>query len=317
MTHVNHVTGRSEREISRPVLERLLVGVDFRQPSLAAARWAATHFGSGTRIDLAHVVAVPEVPRFLESAVPALDDRLATAVGTPLPSLRGFATTLSASDLSAHVRVGHTVQSLADIAGDLQSDLVVLGRKGLDGNRGRTLERLIRRLTVPALVIANGKKERPRRILAAVDDAPIARELVNWSARLAQHFGAELTLLHVLSDALLAYEWGWHESSCTQRGPVSLGSSFRWVPPIHAWLRGFCTTYGSHTALRTVVAVGSAGPMILARAQAARADLIVVGRSGAHATGPGAIGSATRLALRGAQVPLLVVPDAGASTRQT
>jgi len=48
--------------------------------------------------------------------------------------------------------------------------------------------------------------------------------------------------------------------------------------------------------------------MILAHARAARADLIVVRRNGAHATGPGDIGSATRLALRGAQVPLLVVP---------
>jgi nucleotide-binding universal stress UspA family protein len=50
--------------------------------------------------------------------------------------------------------------------------------------------------------------------------------------------------------------------------------------------------------------------MVLARARAARADLIVVGRNGAHALGAGSIGSVTRLALRGAQVPLLVIPDA-------
>jgi nucleotide-binding universal stress UspA family protein len=308
MTHVNDVAGSPDRGIAQPVLDRILVGVDFRQPSLAAARWAATHFGSCTRIELAHVLSVPEVPGFLQPMMPVLDDRLAAVVGSPLPGLRGFAETLVAKDLSVHVRVGHTVQSLADVARNLQADLVVLGRKTLDGSRGRTLERLIRCLTVPALIIGNGIDQRPRRILAAVDDAPIGRQVVDWAARLAQYFGAELTLLHVLSDALLAHDWGWQESWCEQPGPVSLGSSVRWVRPVHAWLRGLSTTQGHPAVVRTIAAVGAVGPMILARARAARADLIVVGRKGAHATGPGDIGSATRLALRGAQVPLLVVP---------
>ena len=91
MTQVSHVPRPPERGISRPVLERILVGVDFRQPSLAAARWAATHFGSCTRIELAHVLSVPEVPGFLKPMMPALDDRLEIAVGSPLPGLRGFA----------------------------------------------------------------------------------------------------------------------------------------------------------------------------------------------------------------------------------
>jgi nucleotide-binding universal stress UspA family protein len=244
--------------------------------------------------------------------IPVLDDRLATAAGSPLPGLRGFAATLGATGLSVHVRVGHPVQSLGEVARNLQADLVVLGRKALDGNRGRTLERLIRRLTVPALVIGNASEQRPRRILAAVDDAPIGRQVVDWAAALAHHFGAELTLLHVLSDALLAHDWFSEESSYEDARPVSLGSSARWVPPAHAWLRGFGTTHGQPAVVRTIVAVGAVGPMILARARAARADLIVVGRNGAHATGPGGdIGSATRLALRGARVPLLVVPGIG------
>jgi nucleotide-binding universal stress UspA family protein len=316
MVQTNHVSWPAEAGISQPVLERILVGVDFRQPSLAAARWAATHFGSCTRIELAHVLSVPEVPGFLKPMTPVLDDRLETAVGSPLPGLRGFAATLGAKNLSVHVRAGHTVQSLADVAGKLDVDLVVLGRKTLDGNRGRTLERLIRRLTVPALVIGNGTQERPRRIVAAVDDAPIGRQVVDWAARLAQYFGAELILLHVLSDALLAHDWGRQERSCEQPGFLRLGSNVRWVPPTHAWLRGLGPTDGLPAVVRTIVAVGAVGPMILARARAARADLIVVGRSGAHATDPGGdIGSATRLALCGAQVPLLVVPGTGPPER--
>jgi nucleotide-binding universal stress UspA family protein len=270
----------------------MLVGVDFRQPSLAAARWAAIHFGRHMRLALAHVQTVPEVPGFLRPMMPALDDRLVARFGNPLPGLRGFAATLGTTDLSVHVRVGHAVQGLTDVAANLEADLVVLGRKTLDGSRGRTLERLIRGLSSPALIIGNGTGPRPRRILAAVDDAPIGRQVVGWATRLAQYFGAELTLLHVLSDALLAH-----------------GNSSRWVPPTHAWLRRVGTIDGQPSVVRTSVALGAVGPMILARARAARADLIVVGRDGAHATGPGGIGSATRLALLGAQVPLLVVPD--------
>ena len=287
----------------------MLVGVDFRQPSLAAARWTATHFGRRTQLALAHVQTVPEVPGFLQPMMPVLDDRLIAKFGSPLAGLRGFAATLGATDLSVHVRVGHAVQSLADVAGNLEADLVVLGRKSLDGSRGRTLERLIRSLNMPALIIGNGTGQRPRRILAAVDDAPIGRQVVGWAAKLAQYFGAELTLLHVLSGELLAHACDSDEGLGEPPEQTSLGNSSCWVSPTHAWLRSIGSIDEEPAVVRTSVAVGAAGPTILARAQAARADLIVVGRDGAHATGPGGIGSATRLTLRGAQVPLLVVPD--------
>lgn len=311
MAQVHHAPRLAESRTSRALLERILVGVDFRQPSLAAARWAAAHFGSCARIELAHVLSVPEVPGFLKPMMPALDDRLEIAVGGPLPGLRGFATTLSAQDLSVQVRVGPAVQSLADVARSIEADLVVLGRKALDGSRGRTLERLIRQLTVPALVIGGGTDERPRRILAAVDDAPIGRQVVDWAAALAHHFGAELTLLHVLSDTLLAHDWLWEEGAGAESGCARLGSSFHWVAPTHAWLRGLGPPDGRPPVARTIVAVGVAGPVILERARAARADLIVLGRNGAHATGSAEIGSATRLVLRGTQMPALIAPSTG------
>jgi nucleotide-binding universal stress UspA family protein len=311
MTQVNRIAESPGREIAQPALDRLLVGVDFRQPSLAAARWAATHFGCRTQLALAHVQTVPEVPGFLQPIMPVLDDRLVARFGRPLHGMRGFASTLGATDLSVHVRVGQAVQSLADVAGNLEADLVVLGRKSLDGSRGRTLERLIRYLNVPALIIGNDTGQRPRRILAAVDDAPIGRQVVGWAARLAQYFRAELTLLHVLSGELLAHACASEEGLGESPAQASLGNSSCWVSPTHAWLRSIGSVDGEPSVVRTSVAVGAAGPTILARALAARSDLIVVGRNGAHASGPGGIGSATRLALRGAQVPLLVVPDTG------
>jgi universal stress protein E len=287
--------------------ERILVGVDFRQPSLAAARWAAAHFGK-CAIELAHVLPIPEVPAFLRPSMPALDDRLTTPAPSLLPALRGFAGTLGAEDLSVQVRVGPPVESLAEAAATFGAELVVLGRKALDGSRGRTLERLIRRLPIPALVVDSRVRESPRRILAAVDDATVGRNVVGWAAALAQHFGAELMLLHALNESLLTHQWPWEERACESES-VRLGKSSRWVAPTHAWLQRLSDDAGPASKGRTIVAVGAPGPVILGRAQVNRADLIVVGRNGSHAMSSADIGSTTRLTLRAAQVPVLVVPS--------
>jgi nucleotide-binding universal stress UspA family protein len=308
MTPVNHVLWSPKKRASQMLLRRMLVGLDFRQPSLAAAKWAAAHFGTHAEIELAHVRSVPEVPTFVQQVLPLLDDRLETATANPLPALRGLAATLSAQRLSLHARAGPPVSTLADLARTTEADLVVLGRKTLDGSRGRTLERLIRCLSIPALVIGGHGDEQPRRILAAVDDASVGDEVVDWAASLAKYFGAELTLLHVLSDALLAHDWNGAQGARENEGVARLGSNFSWVAAAHAWLRGFSCTNKKLPVVRTVVAVGAPRPVILERARAIRADLIVVGRNGAHATGHTDIGSATRLILRGSRLPTLVVP---------
>jgi nucleotide-binding universal stress UspA family protein len=302
---VLRVPATEERQLC---FQRILVGVDFRQPSLAAARWAAAQFGAGAAIELAHVLQVPDVPGFLRPLMPAPDDRLETATARPLQGLRGFAETLGAKHLSALTRIGLPVDRLVERARAFEADLVVLGRMTVSGTRGRTVERLIRRLSVPALVVAGGAKERPRRILAAVDDAGIGPTVVHWAAVLAGYFDAELTLLHVLDKTLLAHEWlseagrdeNWH-------GPLNERSRSELLT--HAWLRGlYQLTVGQSLAGHTVVAAGAPGPAILDQARTTRADLIVVGRNGAHVASPTDIGAAARLVLRAARVPVFVVP---------
>jgi universal stress protein E len=307
MTAVKAISSSDMRTSPQRAPERILVGVDFRQPSLAAARWAAAHFGT-CAIELAHVLPIPEVPAFLRPVMPALDDRLQTAAPSLLPALRGFAGTLGAKDLSVQVKVGPPIESLAEAAATFGAELVVLGREGLDGRRGRTLERLIRRLPVPALVVDSRVRESPRRILAAVDDADVGGNVVGWAAALAQYFGAELMLLHALNASLLAHQWPWEERAC-ESDSARLGKSSRWVAPTHAWLQRLGDDVGRTPSGRTIVAVGAPGPVILGRAQVSRADLIVVGRNGSHAMSSADIGSATRLILRAAQVPVLVVPS--------
>ena len=135
MTAVNGISSAAARTTRQMAPERILIGVDFRQPSLAAASWAAAHFGEST-IELAHVLPIPEVPAFLRPSMPALDDRLRTAAASPLPALRGFAGTLGAKDLSVQVRVGPPVDGLAEAAASFGAQLVVLGRKDSGREQG-------------------------------------------------------------------------------------------------------------------------------------------------------------------------------------
>ena len=45
-------------------LQRIIVGIDFSAPSIAAAKWVARYF-TGAQVRLVHAVFVPQPPRFL------------------------------------------------------------------------------------------------------------------------------------------------------------------------------------------------------------------------------------------------------------
>lgn len=296
-------------------IEQILVGVDFRQPSLAAARWAAAHFGHSAALELLHVAPVPELPRFLRPVMPVLDDRM-EPVGAPVPGLREFAATLRIPAVATQVQVGPRVQRLTERAARLPADLVVLGRGVVNGHRGRTLERMVRHLQVPALVVGGRAQGWPRRILAAVDDAAIGRSVAQWAGQLAQHFGAELFLLHLLSESLLAYQPG--ESASLLMHQPQFSWSGRCRRFTEAWLQGMMSdVLPPGVSGQAVVGVGHPGPAIMEQVEALGADLLVLGRNGSDAVGASEIGSATRILLRGSPVPVLIVPADRARRRRT
>jgi nucleotide-binding universal stress UspA family protein len=134
-------------------------------------------------------------------------------------------------------------------------------------------------------------RDRPTRVIASVDAAPLRTGVVRCAGVLARLLGSELTLLHAL--------------------PEGLG------PRVHrrteAWLEGLrCEIApGNAGAIQTRVVEGAAGPSLIAEARS-KGALIVIGRDGADTTGGGDLGSTTRLVLAGAPGPVLVVPTAAA-----
>lgn len=271
------------------MIHRILVGVDFRQPSLTAARWAATHLSSA-EIELVHVLRRPEVPPFLRGLADPPADRSAMSEESATRALQGLAETLPGRRISVRTLQGQPHEALAELANSSGIDLVVLGRDVLDGSRGRTLERIARGVDVPILVIGTQVSGKPASLIAAVDASPLRAGVLRCADRLTRLFDAELTLLHVL--------------------PEGLGRQVHRLT--HAWLSGLHRSTGSHgLRLRTSVVEGAAGPCILAEARPS-AGLVIVGRTGADSSSAMGLGSATRLVLRAAAGPVLIVPTADA-----
>lgn len=281
--------GAARPEGGGHVIRRVLVGVDFRQPSLAAARWAATHL-NGVSIELAHVLRQPEMPPFLRGLADPVGEHGALKEENATRALEGLAETLPGRGASACILEGTRHDALTARADESGADLVVLGRDVPDGARGRTLERVVRGVEVPVLAVGAGMTVRPERVVAAVDASPLREGIARWSSRMARLFGVELTLLHVVAEGL---------------GPQVHRLT-------HAWLSGVQRAAGCEDTLaRTSVAEGAPGPRILAEAKSGSA-LTVVGRHGADSAALMGLGSAARLVLRAAPGPVLVVPRAEA-----
>jgi nucleotide-binding universal stress UspA family protein len=299
---------------------RVLVGVDFDEPSLAAARWVAHHFARDAQIVLVHVIPVPSGPPFLLRylrAPGALFEQLAP----PLRGgLQGLAGVLGAERTRAELRAGDPAEQLAAAAAAIGADLVCVGRPrewADTAKHGRnTVDRLLRRLRIPLVQPAGELRAPPAHLLAAVDggDASIALLATAWSH--AARLEARLTSLHVVDETVRRYARSALQAceACTLGAAVGADAgdvedAIRGVAL--EWLRRALERAGARAERSEVdVRAGDPGGEILHAARRADADLIVVGRSGHDAVSAGDVGSATRMLLRAAPCPVLVLPPA-------
>jgi hypothetical protein len=98
----------------RPRPFRVIVGIDFSGASLAAARWVARAFGSGTDLVLVHVL--PPTRRLPASTSPARGAVARDDARVMLGALRGLAGTLGVGRVEAVVRLGTVPDALAAVA---------------------------------------------------------------------------------------------------------------------------------------------------------------------------------------------------------
>ena len=294
-------------------LDRVVVGVDFSEPSQAAARWAAAHFARGAELVLVHVVDVPEPPSFLRGRFPPGERLRETARAGADRRLRELSLTLGATRIWLEVREGRAAEQLGAVAAEYHADLVVAGAHGMRpgpwSRLGSTAELITRHSPVPVLLAQGALDAPPRMLLVGLDDASIAQGVLGWARTLAERFTARVAAIHVLSAPVL--------ESLLTLAAVTSGTPAPTIPALESghredadrWARRLVEGGLDRATSTSEIAFGDPAPEILAAAHRIGADLILVGRHGAGGARPAVLGSVTAEVLRGATCPVLVVME--------
>lgn len=285
-----------------PRLARVVVGVDFAEPSVAAAKWVSEQFVGADTI-LVHGVYVPPPPTFSVASTTGREQFIETARRGAEERLAGLVASLQNATARGVVRVGEPAATLTSAAQEFAADLIVVGdrgeRTGIARLLGGTADRVLRTASSPVLLARGLAPRPPRHVVVALDDSPVAGAVVNWARVLCERFRATVTVLHVLSPALL----GTLGPAPGRGGRRALrGAADQWLSTHANQLRAAGLT------VTTTTVHGEPSARILAVAKRAKADVIVVGRRLAWRAGRAVFGSIADRVVRSAPTSVLVVP---------
>lgn len=283
-------------------LHRIVIGIDFSEPSTQAARWVATHLAPDAEVVLVHAVDIPAPPGPLRHLATPPDTLEETAREGADQRLRAVSRSAGLHRSWIEVRRGDAADLLAAVAVEYRADLIVLAahgdRHGVPPLLGSVAERVIGQSAVPVLLMRAAASGRPRHVLAAVDGSELSPMVSAWSHELASRFGAEETLLTVSPAAappalVAAATHAVNHPSAEGRGE---------------WIRQALGVLGADETPREV-AVGDAAHEILAAASRHESGVIVIGRRGVGQARRALFGGVARSVLRDARCPVLVVAE--------
>jgi nucleotide-binding universal stress UspA family protein len=294
-------------------IEKVVVGIDFSRPGIEAAQWVVQQLSPDTELILAHVVDLPRTPNFLRGVATSDAELEALARSDAEPRLRELAAFLRPARVRTVIRTGRAHEELAKLAAEIGADLVAVGPHG-DRPRpwkmlGTTAERLSRAAAPAVLIVVNARSVRPRRLLVALDDTPIATTVLDWTKTIADTLGARVTAVHVLQEAAVSHLLsvatstpGGETPRPSRLSPETVGEANRWLATlVDGWL--------AHDRTESIVAHGNPGDVILETARDVGAELIILGRRGRRTLIPAVAGSTVSTVLHGSPVPVLVVTE--------
>lgn len=291
-----------------PKLERVVIGIDFSAPSVAAARWAREHFAPQASSVLVHALDVPEPPRFMrgEVAMTTRAEVLKSARADAEAQLERLRSGQNLEGLSLRVRDGRPEDVITEAANESGADVVVVGEhthpRGIWGVTGSTAEALVRRGAVPVVLARNAADHSPARILVAADDSAPAGLALQWASMLAQRFDAALTAFHVFRPVYLG------AARVLSGMEQSVGLEEEQLRQTQAWLTTFVRERSpdpSRVSMR--IEQGDPATALVAAQRGGNFDMVVIGSRGAGGIGRMLLGSVARSVMRGASCPVLVV----------
>lgn len=233
-----------------------------------------------------------------------------------LDALRGF-TGQMPSGVPLELRVDEAAalhRGVLDLAGEMSADLIVLGSHGRSGFErillGSVAERVVRAARCPVLVVPRRAADtapdgpvRFRTILCAVDFSEGSLRALEHAMTLAEESDAVLRVVHVIERPPELDEVPRTADFDVDRvrAEAEAEALRRLRALVPEAVKAYCT-------VETRVLEGAAHHEILRDADAAHADLVVMGVQGRGALDVLVFGSNTARVTRGASCPVLVVP---------
>ena len=93
--------------------KKIVVGIDFSDASLAAARWVANHMAPSAELFLVHVVSMPRPPIYLHEQMGPTIDQRSTLTPRLYAALSAFGDLLGYDRVRVGIRTGVAWSSLA------------------------------------------------------------------------------------------------------------------------------------------------------------------------------------------------------------
>lgn len=290
---------------------RVVMGVDFSPPSMAAARWASTAIFPGAEFILAHALVIPELGGVLGGRYPISESLMTNARSGALRRLRDARSALGLHSARIEVREGRPSEAIAEVVREQQADVVVVGKHGEGGTHrgyaGRTADQLVRSSPASVLVVNGSLHETPETIIVPLTWSSITPHIISWTRRVCASTESRVVALHVIGSAVLSHVLSManvrHEEALTAD---QIDEMFR--DDADRWKRELVAAGIPENRVTSEVVFGEVSSSVLGAARDHNADLIVMG---SHA-GPLRrllLGSAASAVLRDADIPVLVVVE--------
>ena len=280
--------------------DRVVIGVDFDDRSLEAARWTTRHLLPDADHLLVHALDLRDPAPYV--GLGSSEERTKEARQEAASRLADLQEELQ-GDTRTEVGEGRPDEVLARMADTRDADLIAVGRGSeRSGLLGSTAERLVNAASVPVVMIPGSPGGTPEEILVAVDDSPETAEVLAWARFLADRQDANVTVTHVFQPTFAGI--GGVVSASRSRAELERDQKEQ----ARGWLEEEVREAGFPRHRVTIdVREGDPATQVLDETRSPRPDLIITGSRGPGAVEQALLGSVATSILRGATRPVLVV----------
>lgn len=313
------------------MLQRIVLGVDFSDASLAAARWAAIHLAPDAEVVLVHVFDEPAMSAGIRAGLAPVDAVARQESDRILGGLRGLAQLIGPSRCHTVALAGDAASTLAAFAAGIDADLVCVGRsrrrRGSPRFGAALPSRLMARSLVPTLVVDGARPGPLARIVGAIDHRATSGSVLETACGIAAAAEAQVDAMYVLEPELRTFA---HAARTATRRVPHDDELVDTVDAPHAreadaidgwlgmqafvWVASLLDAVSADTCrTRPVVTMGDPGQELMRHAGEQGADLIIVGCGGeavprARAGLVHHVGSTARFLAWASPCPVLVLP---------